>query len=391
MQDWEPSLAFSTVTGSVPRCQSHVPYPSGPLVTQSTGIKRQTGKCLPLFLGPRWRYLAQVSSPDIKNCFWRPDILRGIPGIKTADSDSSGIGTSWFCEHAPHPHILPWESSPRKMAICSFCRIHETSFKFLGGNLSRVVALERLFHGKWGERAWDRQELSSREAGLSPCHRMTVCMSLSQQGSSSCCFPLSLFEDCLPPSPQAPIHDSHPLLQRALSFWVPEQTLSDTWGRGGNVSLAHKRGGDFHEAWFPWISFFSSGGKGGNFKSSCHLIVEKGSFPTSHEAIQVFPFLGMCCHRSVDWEALALLLGTPRLQQEVCSFHSLNIIQVLIIKAGWNSMSRIDDSTPLTAGSSLARSARQTHTMHAASRSHQPSFQMRHTHILPHSTALDFR
>lgn len=109
--------------------------------------------------------------------------------------------------------------------------------------------------------------------------------------------------------------------------------------------------------------------------------MEKGSFPTSHEAIQVFPFFGMCCHRSVDREALALLLGTPRLQQEICSFHSLNIIQVLIIKAGWNSMSRIDDSTPLIAGSSLARSARQTHTMHAASTSHQPSFQMRHIYF----------
>lgn len=109
--------------------------------------------------------------------------------------------------------------------------------------------------------------------------------------------------------------------------------------------------------------------------------MEKGSFPTSHEAIQVFPFFGMCCRRSVDREALALLLGTQRLQQEICSFHSLNIIQVLIIKAGWNSMSRIDDSTPLTAGSSLARSARQTHAMHAASRSHQPGFQMRHIYF----------
>lgn len=58
---------------------------------------------------------------------------------------------------------------------------------------------------------------------------------------------------------------------------------------------------------------------------------------------------------------MALPLGTPRLQQEVCSFHSLNIIQVLTMKASWNSMNRIDYSTLFTAGSSQARPARHAH------------------------------
>lgn len=71
----------------------------------------------------------------------------------------------------------------------------------------------------------------------------------------------------------------------------------------------------------------------------------------------------MCCHRSVSWEASELLLGTPRFQQEKSSFHSLNIIQVLKIKAGWSSMNRIDYSTLRIAGSSLARSARHTGCM----------------------------
>lgn len=84
-------------------------------------------------------------------------------------------------------------------------------------------------------------------------------------------------------------------------------------------------------------------------------------FPQGSRSNPGVPFFVTYCRRWVDWNALALPLGTPRLQQEVCSFHSLNIIQVLMIKAGWNSMNRIDYSTLFTADSSLARPARHTH------------------------------
>lgn len=87
-----------------------------------------------------------------------------------------------------------------------------------------------------------------------------------------------------------------------------------------------------------------------------------------------FIFFALRCHRLVDREALALLLGTPRLQREICSFHGLDIFQVLMISAGWNSMNRTDHSTPPTAGSSLAGSARRTR----CTLPHRPSFPMWH-------------
>lgn len=56
-----------------------------------------------------------------------------------------------------------------------------------------------------------------------------------------------------------------------------------------------------------------------------------------HHVKQSSVFSTACC---IDWwtEAPTLPFSTSRLQQELCSFHSLNIIQVLMIKVGWNSM-----------------------------------------------------
>lgn len=90
----------------------------------------------------------------------------------------------------------------------------------------------------------------------------------------------------------------------------------------------------------------------GRVKSRCHFTVERDSSPTSCEAIRALLFRSVL-RRPVDGDALALPLGTWRLRRELRSFHSLNIIPVLMIKAGGNSMNRIDYSIPLTAGSSL--------------------------------------
>lgn len=289
MQDWEPSLALPTVTCSVPRCQSHVPVPTpkGPLVTQSTGAKSQTGNCLTLSLGPRRLYLALVSSPDIKKMF----LKTRRSGRHTWNKNSWQLQLSscdFTVQWVPTPPLWPpQESSLTKRAFCAFCRIWERNFKFLGGNLSRVVALECPFHwGVWGRehgRGRGCPHSPSGNAGLEPL----------PQDNGLCGFTLAraaflLVSPLLPvtfpsrPSPQSLVssrsHNTHPLPPESpVGFYTVRPLPQGCQGRpcwrpGASEKkcpFSYKRGGefmerkksDFHEAWFPWKSFFSLGAK----------------------------------------------------------------------------------------------------------------------------------
>lgn len=147
------------------------------------------------------------------------------------------------------------------------------------------------FSGKWGRQHRQSQGLSSRNSGLEPVPQDEGLRVFIPASGSPSCFPTSLsMATCdLPLRSQSPVTGafqvakptSPPSREPCGSLYcqtsppgVPEQTVSDTWGQGAmslqltREVVTSQRG----KKWLPWSmvswkSFFSSGGKGGNFKS----------------------------------------------------------------------------------------------------------------------------